>query len=94
MHGLLHFGIKVLHPKTQAVKAQFSQESQTLGVDRARIHFDGVFTPRRQREAALEHGHQLPQTGIREKGRRTAPQVQLTHHLPHATVRRSISRLR
>ena len=87
VHGLLHFGIKVLHAKTQAVKAQFSQERQTLGVDRARIHFDRVFATGRQREAALEHGHQLPQARIGEEGGRATAQVQLTHHLSYATVR-------
>ena len=64
VHCLLHLGIKVLHAKTQPVEAQLSQQCKTLGINGARVHLDRVFAPRRKREAALEHGHQLPQSII------------------------------
>ena len=87
MHCLLHFGIKVLHAKTQPVKAQLGQQCKTLCINGAGVHLDRVFTPRCQREAALEHGHQLSQARIGEEGGCASAQVQLTHHLPYATVR-------
>ena len=87
VHSLLHFGIKVLHAKTQPVKTQLSQQCKTLCIDGAGVHLDGVFPPRREREAALEHGHQLSQARIGEEGGCASPQVQLTHHLSYATVR-------
>ena len=64
MHCLLHLGIKVLHAKTQPVEAQLSQQCETLCIDGARVYLYGVFPPRREREAALEHGHQLSQARI------------------------------
>ena len=41
MHGFLYGGVKVLHAKTQAIKAHGGNGSDTCRIHRARIDFDG-----------------------------------------------------
>ncbi len=78
MHGLLHIGIKVLHPKTQAVKAHIAQIAQALSADGARVNFNRVFTIGRKLKVRPQALPPIGQLRIAKKCRRAAAHMQLT----------------
>ena len=88
MDGFLNYRVKVLHPKTQTVKPQLKKKGQALGIHRARINFNRIFTPGGKIETASKHRQQTAELVIRQKSRRSAPQMQLTDVLTDAQMRR------
>ncbi|MNV36652.1 hypothetical protein D3C71_1281400 [compost metagenome] len=65
VNGLLNLGIEILHPKAQSVEPQFRQHCKAVRIDGARVHLNRILPARRQRKAAFEHAHQLPQALVR-----------------------------
>ena len=84
MHCFLHFGVKVLHAKTQAIETQLKQKGQTFFVHGSGIYLYRIFTTRCEAEAAFEHGHEFAQLDVAQECGRTAAQMQLTDRLARA----------
>ena len=61
VYCFLHFGVKVLHAKTQAIETQLKQKSQAFFVDCSGVYFHRILTAGRQAKAAFEHGHEFAQ---------------------------------
>ena len=84
VHCFLHFGVKVLHAKTQAIETQLKQKGQAFFVHGSGVYLYRILTTRCQAEAAFEHGHELAQLDVAQECGRTAAQMQLTDRLAHA----------
>ena len=86
MNRLLHRRIEILDSKAQPVESQFRQRGKSRGINGSWVNFNGIFSARCKPKTSPQHGHQLAQFVIIQKGWASAAQIEQADRLPRSQM--------